>query len=105
MTLLTLPHNITNSNKQMYLINDIITLFTGLTPAAARRHHIEQLQQESVEVLANSSVNPPTKWIENQYRIWRNSELGGVSSNEDFFRFVYKCTNDLFSYVPVTNNV
>ncbi|KAF4529821.1 hypothetical protein B566_EDAN013989 [Ephemera danica] len=62
-------------------LNEFIQYFRdGLGSVAARRHHAAQLQVDEIEVLADSSVNPPIKWVENQYRKWRNYELAGEAT-------------------------
>lgn len=59
--------------------------FTGMAPGQAYRHHLLKMDvSDDLHDQANKSKNPSPKCVEYMWRVWRQSEHGGLNTPSMF---------------------
>jgi len=58
----------------------------GKNPAEARLFHEDYLMSYGVEMLADSSVNPPEKWVYQLHDKWRKATFGDSTTTHSFLQ-------------------
>ena len=66
----------------------VFALISGKSPAEARQFHQDLLIADGVEKLADSSVNPPERWVYKLHDTWRNEHFGDLPGTINFYRYI-----------------
>ncbi|KFM68889.1 hypothetical protein X975_11624, partial [Stegodyphus mimosarum] len=56
-----------------------------MSPAEAIAHHKNLVITDGVELLSDSSLNPPTGWVYNIHRTWCERKFGTATRSNNFF--------------------
>jgi len=67
----------------------------------ARLFHEDVLMTDGVEKLADSSINPPEKWVYHVHDLWRKQTFGDATSTPSFLR----CVVDISLIYAVLGNL